>query len=118
MATKTKRRGGKVSAKLRAAAGREIKQQEEVYIKDYERAVTKALDEQPTCGLSAEVIQTELGEKIELRAFSGVVVRRIYFYCDRATSHNYETDVQATYHAVPTVRRMGKKPREAEAIEA
>ena len=70
------------------------------------RAMTK---DAVTCGLGAEVRKTEKGEVIELRAFSGALVRRIYLYSTRATDHDYARGVQASWYSVPVVTKSKKK---------
>ena len=72
---------------------------------------SRAMAEEPTCQvLGAQVKQTAKGEVIEPRGFSGELVRRVYLYADRATDHNYETGVQATWRTVPLVTKKPVKP--------
>jgi len=74
---------------------------------------SRAMAEEPTCQvLGAQVKQTAKGEVIGPRGFSGELVRRVYLYADRATDHNYETGVQATWRTIPLVARSPSNQEE------
>jgi hypothetical protein len=55
------------------------------------------------CATAAEIRPTPKGEVIEMRAFGGELVMRVYLYSTRCTVHDYRHGRKIDYEAVPKV---------------